>query len=56
MVTCDELELNRKYLVGKAIDLLNRLSQYNKISEFKVVYSKSFANENNLLLAEKVIK
>jgi hypothetical protein len=25
------------------------------MSEFKVIYSKTFANENNMLLAEKII-
>ena len=38
LITCDELEANRKYIIGKAKDLLNRLSQYNKMSNYKVVY------------------
>ena len=36
LVTCDELEANRKYIIGKAIDLLNRLSQYKKCQNLEL--------------------
>ncbi len=55
MITCDELELNRKYIIGKAKDLLNRLSQYNKMSNYREVYIKSFKDEIDMELAETII-
>lgn len=30
IITCDELEKDRIYLFGKAVDLKSRLSNYNK--------------------------
>lgn len=47
--------INRKYLIGKAKDLFNRLSQYDKMSNFKVIYSKSFKNEEDTEFAESIV-
>ena len=55
LITCDELKINRKYIIGKAKDLLNRLSQYNKMSNYKVIYTKSFKDEGDMNLAETII-
>jgi hypothetical protein len=55
LITCEELEAKRKYIIGKAENMINRLSQYNKISNFKIVYSISFDNENDMMLAEKIV-
>jgi len=55
IITCDELEANRKYIIGKAKDLLNRLSQYNKMSNYKVIYLKPFKNEMDMNLAESIV-
>ena len=55
LITCHELEINRKYIIGRAKDLLNRLSQYNKMSEYKVIYTKSFKDETDMELAETIV-
>ena len=55
MTTCNELEEQNKYIIGKAIELKDRLGSYNKVSNFKVVYHKSFKTENDMGLAEKLI-
>ena len=55
MVTCKELEEERKYIIGKAKDLKDRLGSYNKISDFKDVYLKSFKSEKQMNLAESLI-
>ena len=55
LITCDELEANRKYIIGKAKDLLNRLSQYNKMSNYRVIYLKSFKDEMDMELAESIV-
>jgi hypothetical protein len=55
LVTCDELEVNKKYIICKAKGLLNRLSQYNKMSEFKVIYSITLTNEDNMEFAELIV-
>jgi hypothetical protein len=55
LITCDELEVNRKYIIGKAKDLLNRLSQYDKMSNYRVIYSKPFKNEKDMNFAELIV-
>lgn len=55
LITCDELEPNRKYIIGKAKDLLNRLSQYDKMSNYRVVYSKSFKDEIYMEFVESIV-
>ena len=55
LITCDELEANRKYIIGKAKDLLNRLSQYDKMSNYRVIYFKSFKDEIDMEFAESIV-
>jgi hypothetical protein len=55
LITCDELMINRKYIIGRTKNLLNRLSQYNKMSTYRVVYSKSFKNNSDTKYAELAI-
>jgi hypothetical protein len=55
LVTCDELLADRKYLIGKSKNLTNRLSGYDKISDFEVVYQKSFNTLKQCEMAEKII-
>ena len=40
IVTNDEIKKERIYLLGKAVDMKNRLTSYNKSMEHKVVYYK----------------
>ena len=51
----NELIINRKYLIEKTKELFNRLSQYDKMSNFKVIYSKSFKNEEDIEFAESIV-
>jgi hypothetical protein len=55
LITCKELEEQRKYIIGKTIDLMNRLNSYDKISDFKVVYYKGFKTEDDMGLAENMV-
>ena len=42
LVTCKELEEQRKYIIGKAKNLTERISGYDKMSDFKVVLFTPF--------------
>ena len=55
LITCNELEANRKYIIGKAINLTDRLSSYDKMSNYKVIYNISFDNEEKMSIAENMI-
>ena len=46
---------DRKYVIGKAKDLTNRLSTYNKGSEFDVIYYKGFETEKQMEKAEGIV-
>jgi hypothetical protein len=43
----------RKFIIGSAKDLTERLTQYNKGSEFNVIYYKGFESEEIMEQAEK---
>jgi hypothetical protein len=55
LITCKELKEQNKYIIGKAKDLTDRKSAYDKISDFEVVYYKSFSNEKIMKIAEDSI-
>jgi len=55
IVTNDELEKERIFLLGKAVDMKNRLTSYNKSMEHKVVYYKSFKNMYQMKVAEMMV-
>jgi hypothetical protein len=44
-----------KYIIGQTVDLTDRLSTYNKSEEHEVIYYKSFGNEEQMDLAEKMV-
>ena len=46
---------DRIYIIGKTIDLTQRLSTYNKDSEYEVIYYKAFSNEKHMDLAEDIV-
>ena len=46
---------DRKYVIGSAKDLTNRLSTYNKGSEFDVIYYKGFETEEQMEKAEDIV-
>ena len=55
IITCDELEKDRIYIFGKAVDLKQRLSSYNKSLEHKVIYYKGFKNMYQMRTAELML-
>ena len=55
IVTCDEIEKDRIYIFGKAVDLKLRLTTYNKSLEHKVVYYKGFKNMYHMKTAELML-
>jgi hypothetical protein len=55
IVTSEDNKNKRIYIVGKAKDLKDRLSGYNKIAEHEVVHYKSCMNENDMRLIEQIV-
>jgi len=55
LITNEYLERDRMFIIGKAISLANRLSQYNKNAEHKVVYVKECKNAKQMALIEENI-
>lgn len=55
LVTNEYLEKDRTFIIGKAISLANRLSQYNKNAEHKVVYHRECNNAKQMALIEEII-
>jgi len=55
LITTDENKKNRNYIIGKATDLKNRLSSYNKTAEHEVIYYKSCGNESDMNLTEQLV-
>ena len=55
LVTNEYLEKDRIFVIGKAISLANRLSQYNKNAEHKVVYHRECNNAKQMSLIEEII-
>ncbi len=55
LITCKELKEKRKYIIGKTINLTERLSSYDKSSDYEVICYKSFETEAQMSLAESMI-
>jgi hypothetical protein len=55
VITNEYLEKDRTFIIGKAISLSNRLSQYNKNAEHKVVYQRECNNAKQMALIEEII-
>jgi len=57
IITTEDNKLRRNYIVGKARNLTNRLSTYNKTTEHEVVYHKKCTDEHTMNIIEaSVIK
>jgi cell division protein FtsB len=54
IITTDDHLKNRTYIIGKAKNLKNRLSTYNKTCEHQVIYYKQCINEEILNLVESM--
>jgi len=55
MITTEHNKSQRNYIIGKAIDLTNRLSTYNKTSEHEVIYYKSCKDEETMNIVECMV-
>jgi hypothetical protein len=55
MLTTDDNKKKRTYIIGKTINLKNRLSNYNKTAEHEVIYFKSCNNEDDMDVIEIMV-
>jgi hypothetical protein len=55
IVTNEDLKKKRTYVIGKALDLTERLSAYNKAEDFEVIYYRGFSSEKKMNLAETMV-
>jgi len=55
IITNEYTKSNRTYTIGKAKNLIDRLSTYDKLQTHEVVYSKSFKNESMMKIAEDIV-
>ena len=55
MLTTKDYKKERIYIIGKAINLKNRLSVYNKTIDHDVVFYKSCNNEQQMNTIENMI-
>ena len=55
IVTNEYISRDRIFMVGKAIELADRLSQYNKSCEHEVVYYRECNNAKQMSLIEEII-
>lgn len=55
IVTTEDNKLRRNYIVGKARNLTNRLSTYNKTAEHEVVYHKKCPDEQTMHIIESML-
>jgi len=55
MITTDDNEKKRTYIIGKTTNLKKRLSNYNKTTEHKVIYYKNCNNEDDMNIIELMV-
>ena len=55
LITNEYNKSNRNYIIGKAIDLTNRLTSYNKSTEHEVIYYKSCKDEATMHIIETMV-
>lgn len=55
MLTTEDNKNKRTYIIGKSINLKNRLSSYNKTAEHEVVYYRECKDEETMSLSENMI-
>ena len=55
MLTTEDHKKRNTYIIGKATNLTDRLSTYNKTCDHEVVYYKECKNEEHMDLSEKII-
>ena len=55
LLTTEDNKQKNIYIIGKATNLQERLSTYNKTCEHEVVYYRSCENEEHMDISEKII-
>jgi hypothetical protein len=55
ILTTPSLKKDKRYILGKATNLTNRLSTYNKSDEHEVVYYKECGDEDTMGIAEQLV-
>jgi len=55
IITNEYTKSKRTYTIGKAKNLIERLSTYDKLQTHEVIYSKSFKNESQMKIAEDIV-
>jgi hypothetical protein len=55
IVSTEDNMKKRIYIIGKAIDLKNRLSVYNKTAKHDVIYYKECGSEDQLKIVENMV-
>jgi hypothetical protein len=55
IITTQSLKKDRRYILGKAKNLTNRLSTYNKTDEHEVVYYQDCGDEDNMNFLEPLV-
>lgn len=55
ILTTERLQKDRVFIFGKAVNLTNRLSTYNKTDEHIVVFYKSCGTKENMDVVEKMV-
>ena len=55
ILTTNNMKKERRYILGKAENLTNRLSTYNKSDEHEVVYYQSCLTKEKMSLVETVV-
>ncbi len=55
LLTTKENKKNRTYIFGKATNLTNRLSTYNKTCEHEVIYYKECKDKDHIELVERMV-
>ena len=55
ILTTESLKKDRRYILGKAENLTNRLSTYNKTDEHEVVYYQKCGDEDGMKTVENLV-
>ncbi len=55
LLTTEDNKKKRIYIIGKALNLKNRLSTYNKSVEHEVIYHKSCKNKKHMEVVERMV-
>ena len=55
IITNEYLVRNQTFIIGKAISMINRMSQYNKTAEHEIIFQKECNNAKQMGLIEEIV-